>query len=190
MKKVRVCVAVLALAAVFGLVYSAGVSIAGGDKGPKTDVEPIVAAIKKGDMSTAKTLAAKVAKKYDTVEDVMDLFKTKKKGGWSPWPKETDGIELKIREIARDGLKSITDAPKVEESAQIALAIGLIAEAKAPEKDTAKKSRKEWMQHVQDMQAGSQALAKAAQAKGAADIKKAATQLNNSCNACHSTFRQ
>ena len=41
-----------------------------------------------------------VAKKADSVEDAMDLFKKKDKGGigFGSGPKETDGIEVKIHE--------------------------------------------------------------------------------------------
>ena len=68
-------------------------------------------------------------------------------------------------------------------------AIGLIAAAKTPKTDKGKATVKGWMQANAEMLEGAQALAKAAQANGAADVKTAATKLNNACNACHSEHR-
>ncbi len=185
MSKVRVWTAVAAVAAGLGLVY-AGIGTAGGGKGANADVEKIAAALKKGDTASAKTMAAAVAKKYE-LEDVMSAFKVKKKSGLA-WPgaKDNEGIELKIRGLARDQTK---DFKHLEDIAYTTLAVGLIAEAKTPEKDSGKKLKKNWTQYVHDMQEGAQALAKAAGDKSAAEVKTAATKVNNSCNACHSDFR-
>ena len=189
MKRARVWMAAGMLAAGLGLVYSA--RLGAGDT-PAPDVLKIAAAVKKGDMDNAKQMAAALVKTVDALEDVMDLFKVKKKGGIA-WPgaKDTDGIEAKIREVARDGTKNaVKDAPMFEEIAATSKAIGLVAEAWSPKvKDMGKKSRKAWDQYVTDMLAGTDALSKAAKSKSAAEIKTAATKLNNACNACHSDFR-
>ncbi len=189
MNKVRVWTAAAMVTAVVALVYAAGTGSAGDNKEIVAAVDKIAAAVKKGDMAEARKLA-EGAKKYD-LEDVMDLFKPVKKGGrgWTG-AKPTDGIELKIREVARDGDKSFAkNAPIYEEIANISAAITIIAEAKAPEKDMGKKIKKNWIQWSQDVQEGAQALAKAAKSKAGADGKMAMTRMNNACNACHSDFR-
>jgi len=189
MKNVRIGMAAATVAAVLGMSYLASEGSAGDSKEVNAAIDKIVAALKKGDMPGAKS-AANEAKKFD-LEEVMDVFKIKKKGGRA-WPgaKETDGIEAKYREVARDGDKNAAkNAAMYEEIALTTAAVGLIAEAKAPEKDSGKKLRKNWVQWSQDMQEGAHALAKAAQSKAAAEVKSAATKVNNSCNACHSDFR-
>jgi hypothetical protein len=189
MKKVRVWSAATMVAAALGLIYASGPSIAG-DKDVAGAVKKIAALVKSGDMSAAKKMGADAAKKFD-LEDVMDLFKIKKKGGigWTGC-KDTDGIEAKIREVARDGDKNVAkNAAAYEEIASITAAITIIAEAKTPEKDVGKKLRKNWLQWSQDVQQGAEALAKAAKGKAAIDAKNAMTKMNNACNACHSDFR-
>jgi Cytochrome C' len=189
MNKVHMWMTVAVLAAL-GLAYVAGPTSAGGEDDPRGVVERIAAAVKKGDMDGAKKMAGAYAKKAESVEEVMDLFKTKKKGGIGFGNKPTDGIESKYREVARDGAKGLSaDASKYENMAYITVAIGLIAEAKVPEKDAGKKLRKTWLQSSQDMQEGALALAKAAKSKTAADVKTAAARVNAACNACHSDFR-
>ena len=72
MKRARIFVAAAMLAATVGLVWVAGSGAATGD-GPKGDVLNIAAAVKKGDMDGARKMAATVAKKIDSLEDVTML---------------------------------------------------------------------------------------------------------------------
>jgi len=79
-------------------------------------VQKIADALKKGDKDTANKLAAAYRKQAESVEDVMDLFKFRpiKFRPRRPF----DGIEVKIREAARDGDKDfVKNAPKWEELA-------------------------------------------------------------------------
>jgi hypothetical protein len=187
MKKVRVWTAAAALTAALGLIYGADSGAAGEGKDAAAAVEKIAAAIKSGDMSGAKKMA-QAATKYD-LEDVMDVFKVKKKGGrgWTGC-KPTDGIEAKIREVARDGDKSATkNAATYAEIAPVIAAVMMIAEAKPQGGDSGKKLKKNWLQWSGDVQHGAEALAKA---KAPAEVKTAMTKMNNACNACHSDFRQ
>jgi cytochrome c556 len=188
MKKVRVWTAAAALTAALGLIYSAQSGAAGdAGKDAAAAVEKIAAAIKSGDTSAAKTMA-QAATKFD-LEDVMDVFKVKKKGGrgWKGG-KPTDGIEAKIREVARDGDKSATkNAAIYEEIAPVISAVMMIAEAKPQGGESGKKLKKNWLQFSHDAQQGAQALAKA---KAPAEVKTAMTKMNNACNLCHSDFRQ
>jgi hypothetical protein len=186
MKKAQMWTTAAAVAAILGLVYVAGPGAAqpGAD-----DITKIAAAIKSGDKEGAKKLAAAYAKKAETVEEAMDLFKRKDKDGigFGAGPKETDGIEAKIRDVARDAPKDYAkNAALYEKMAYNAAAIGMIAEELAPKGDKGMKTRKAWLNAVTDMQAGAASLAKA---KSAADVKTAATKMNNACTACHSVFR-
>jgi hypothetical protein len=192
MKNVRRWAPAIALAAVIGLVYAGSRGSAAGGDGPKGDVVKIAAAVSSGDLAAAKKLAAGVAGKADDIEDVMHLFATKKKGGIA-WKgaKDSEGIEMKVREVARDGPKNIAkETALFQELADNTIAIGLVAEAWTSKvKDKGKQTRKAWEQYSADMLTAAQGLSKAVKSKGAADVKAAATKLNNSCNACHADFR-
>src|ERR1043166_4338073 len=192
MKQVRVLIAVATLAAIVGLVFTAG-SGAQPDAKNKEDIEKMVDAVAKGDLDTGRKLAKDLFKKNSDLEELaaMDLFKKKDKGGWGfgAGPKETDGIEVKLREIARDGITPASakkDAKLYELMAHRIIAINLAAEANTPAQDKGMAKVKNWTQYAKDMQEGAQALAKA---KGAEEIKKAATKVNNACIACHSEWR-
>jgi hypothetical protein len=169
-KTVRWWAAGAAVLAVGGLLYVAGAGVAGGGGGVKGDV----------------------AKKLESVEEVMDLFKTKKKGGYPITGfKDTEGIESVLRVLGRDGPKNAAkDAPMVEEMGYVTAAIAEIAHAKAPTKDQGKKLRKDWLQWSKDMEEGALELSKAAQGTGASAVKTAAAKVNASCNNCHAVYRQ
>jgi hypothetical protein len=190
MKRLHLWMAGAALAAMGGLAYVAGPGAAGGDEEVVGVVKKIAAAIKKGDKAGARKVAEAYAKKADSVEDAMDLFKRKDKGGigFGAPPKEKDGIELRIRDSARDVPTDYAkNAARYEEMAYNAAAIGLIGEIMTPKKDKGKSTVTGWKTANADMQASALALAKA---KGAADVKTAATKLNNACIACHGEWRQ
>jgi len=190
MNKLHVWMTAAVLTAVLALAYAANPGAAGDGAEAKDVVAKIAAAIKAGDKDGARKMAEGYAKKAETVEDAMDLFKKKDKGGigFGPGtPKELDGIEVKIREVARDAPKNFAkDAANFEALGYNAAAIGLIADVMTPKKNSGKKTVKGWTTSVTDMQAAAVELAKA---KGAADVKSAATKLNNACIACHAEWR-
>ena len=197
MTKVRVLIAAAVLAILAGLIYTQG-SGAQPDAKVKAEVDKIVDAVAKGNMDGARSMAQALAKKssgepLDVLEElaVMDLFKKKDKGGYGygKGPKELDGIEVKYREIARDGVTPAvakSDAEYIQKMAHRTVAISLVAEALTPKKAKGTAQPKNWTQYIKEMQDGGQALAKA---KGAADIKTAATKVNTACNSCHSEWR-
>jgi hypothetical protein len=191
MKKRHLWMTGAVLAAILGLVYAASPGSAGDDnKELIAMVKKIAAAIKSGDKSGARAMAEAYAKKADSIEDVMDLFKKKDKGGigFGAPPKETDGIEVKIREVARDVPKDYTkNAARYEEMGYNTAAIGLIGEIMTPKKDVGTKTIKGWKTANADMQEAAIGLAKA---KGAAEVKTAASKLNNACIACHAEHRK
>jgi hypothetical protein len=182
MKKVCVWMVAASLAAILGVVQAGAPEAAG-------EVDKIVDALKAGDKAKAKKLAAAYAKKAETVEDAMDLFKRKDKGGYGfgAGPKELDGIEAKLRDIANNGAKDYSKNPALyEKMAYRAAAIGLVAEALPPSSDKGMKTKKAWANAVTEMLTAAEALSKA---KNEKDAKATATKLNNSCTACHSVFR-
>ena len=183
--KVRLWVAGVALAAVGVLLYSAGTGDAG-KGGPEDEVTKIAAALKKGDKAGAEKMANAYAKKLEELHEVMDLFKTQKKGGYKiAGLKESEGIESHLRVVARDAPKAA--GGMYEEIGNVTGAIALIAQAKAPAKDMGKKLKKDWVQWSKDM---GEAAAELAQAKGATAVKTAAAKVNASCNNCHAVYRQ
>src|SRR5438093_13529270 len=109
MKKARIWMVAATLAAALGLAWITGSGAATGD-GPKGDVLKIADAVKKGDMDGARKMAATVATKLDTLEDRSEERRVGKKYRLGFGPKDTDGIESKIRETARDGVKKVKDA--------------------------------------------------------------------------------
>jgi hypothetical protein len=194
MKKVRVWMAAVLVAAALGLIFTARPGSAAGDvdeaaiKAARAEVEKIAAAIKSGDMDGAKKMAA-ATKKHD-LENIMWAFKPKAKLGigFGAGDKLTDGIEVKYREVARDGAKA-KEVPLFEQMGYITQAVALVAEARTPDKDKGKGTVKGWQTAVKDMMSGGQDLVKASKAKGAAESKVAATKVNNACNACHAEWR-
>jgi ribosomal protein S20 len=188
MKAVRMWALGLSLLALGSVVWVGGFAFAGENKELVASVKSIAAAIKKGDKAGAEKLTEAAAKKADETEIVMDMFKIKKKGGIGVGPKETDGIDVMLRGISRDGPKDVAkNAEMYEEMAYHTAALAHIT-AKVPN-DKGKKDLKTWNKYCEEMAKGSTDLAKAAVAKAAQDVKTAATQVYAACNNCHSKFK-
>jgi cytochrome c556 len=138
--------------------------------------------------------AAEVKKKYEELNTVMHAYKPSPKGGIGTGldPKAGDGIEIKVINL---GKRALTSAALAKEKgalvkvAYINAAIADITHAYAPTKPKGGKGAKEWKQFCDDMKKASLDLAKAVEAGDTAKIKTAANNLNNSCNNCHSDFR-
>ena len=191
--KVRMMIAGTALAAVFGLLSMSAPSHAGG-KDLKATVMKIADAIKKGDDAGAKKMAKDAAKGIEDISDLMHLFRPRNKGGLGVGSKTfgtnpaKDGIEVMLRDFARDvpaGAAKQADA--LEETGYWIAAMGEITAAKGWAKDTGKKTKKNWTNWSDEMRALGVEFAKA---KGGAQIKGAATKVNNNCIACHGVFKE
>jgi hypothetical protein len=150
--------------------------------------------LEKGDTDGAKKAAKEMADKTD-VEDFMHGFKLRKQGGVGVGKKDTitpDGIELKINSIARDGMTAAAmkkEADALARAGNVAAAIGMVALAKAPEKDDGKKKKSDWNEWANSMVQSSGEFAKAAKAEDAASLRKVATKLKQSCDSCHMVFK-
>lgn len=186
-------VAALALALVLS-----GTSGAQDNKDLKESVDKIAAALQKGDKEGAKKLAEALAKKTEDIAEVMDLFKPRKKHGFGVGepgskiePDHMDQMYVKLSGPNPPAAATLTkNAAALEQMAYRTAAIGLISIAKAPEKNSGKKTRKDWITWSTDMNDGALALAAAAKAKNVADIKSAASKTYGACANCHGVFRQ
>jgi hypothetical protein len=168
-----------------------------GEKNPvQGEIDKIAAAHKKGDKAAAEKEGQAVSKKLEELYEAMDLMKPRKKEGFGVGSKPgaivPDGIEQMLLKIARDAptpgfMNKSGDA--LEEMAYRIAAIAEISLAKAPTKDQGKKLVKDWVEWSKDMREAALELAAASKAKSGANVKTAASKVNNSCNSCHSIFR-
>src|SRR6185369_11522326 len=120
-KHVRFCGVGALAVAVGALMY--GVGNAGDDAAVKAAVLKIADALRKGDKEAAATQAEALAKKVEKLEDVMNLFKPRKKGGLGVGKAGVvtpDGIELKLITLGRDapaGAAMAKEGPALEDMA-------------------------------------------------------------------------
>jgi hypothetical protein len=176
-------------------IYLVGQAWAGENKEVTDAVLKIAASIKKGDSAGAKTQAAALAKKIEALEEVMDALKPRKKGGvgvGKVGQVTPDGIELKLITLGRDAPTPAVlgkEAEALEEMAYVIAAVAEVTHVMAPAADKGKKTKKDWLAWTADMREGANKLAEAAKAKGAQDVKGAASKINAACNSCHSVFR-
>ena len=196
MSRARMGIAGSLAAAAVGALWLSGTISAGDNKAIREGTDKVAAALQKGDKDGAKKQADTLAKKVDDFGEVMDLFKPRKKGGYGvgemPGAITPDGIEQMLLKIGRDAPAAGTlakNAAAFEQMGYRIAAIGLVAHAKAPTANQGKKTVKDWNSWSDDTVTGGLALAAAAKAKGAQDVKTAASKLNNACNSCHTIFR-
>lgn len=192
MKLNRFMFAGTACLALGGLLLVMGTSIAGGEAKLMSEVDKIATALEKGDMAGAKKMAKKIADSEEEVYGVMLLFKPRNKKGYGVGETENaiipDGIELKIRAMSRDTIsaqKLKTEASALEKMAYRTASIALISHPLP----TNKRKAKQWEEFVDSMQSSSMDLVKAIKSNSPAEVKKASSSLNASCNNCHSEFR-
>ncbi|HXG11731.1 MAG TPA: cytochrome c [Gemmataceae bacterium] len=134
-------------------------------------------------------------KKYDLLP-IMQQMKLRANGGigiGSPGTVTPDGIEAKLIGMARKPLPAgeLNKAgPDLARAAYIMAAIAEVTKSKSPVKTKmGEKDPKDWAKWTEDMGKFARELAKASQAKDAAQVKAAATNLNSTCNNCHGVFR-
>ncbi len=179
-----------------GLLVANLVHAADEDKELKDSVLKLAGVMGTGNAG-ANDQAKAIADKVDDIEPVMDLMKPRKDGGIGvgakPGAITPDGIEKKVIEMDK---KPLTQAQVNEQgdaiknmADQIA-AIAGVAQYKCPvKKKEGDKDPKDWDQWSKDMQKQALALSKAAKAKNANAVKMTISQLNETCNNCHSVFK-
>jgi hypothetical protein len=190
--------AVVGVVAVLGLVFiTAGPGSGGGDeKALAAKILKIADLIEKGD-ATGGTAQAKALAKNTELEDVMHLFRPRKKKGIGVGEKagaiNPDGIEQQLLALGRDepSKAMVTkDAKALQRVGYVAAAIGEFALAKPPEKDMGEKKVSKWLQWSKDMREAAVGFADSVKTNSPAAIHKAAMKLNDSCNNCHTVFRE
>src|SRR5262245_27085215 len=97
MKKSWMGMVGIALVLALSLAYAAGSGAAVGDKDLTPEVAKVAAALKSGDKDGAMKMAAALAKKFDTMEDLMGLFGRKTAGGIGFGSDEKNGIDREIK---------------------------------------------------------------------------------------------
>jgi hypothetical protein len=184
---------VVATSFVLGCLFIvAGTGAAGDDKHA---ILKIAAAIEKGDADGAAKQAKALAKTAE-LEEVMHLFKPRKKQGLGvgtkPGALTPDGIEQMLITLGRDAPTQAMvakGAKDLERMGYITAAVAEFSIAKPSEKATgAKKS--DWTKMAKEMREMSIGFAEAAKSKSPASVKAAAEKLNGACNSCHTVFRE
>lgn len=131
-----------------------------------------------------------------SLDDLMEIFRTKAKGGegihlelqYHPKLKNTNGIEsllgaLSAKKLSAENVDKV--AKELPNLAYRIAVVGAITYEYAPAKDTPK-----WRDLSNQMRDASMALAEAGKKKNADGIHKAATSLENSCTECHRAFKK
>jgi hypothetical protein len=189
--------------AVLGLAIGLMAADNGGAAADKADlrsvVQKIADALQQKNSAQAKKAAEQIAKNND-LEDVMHLMAKRDPAGKAkvfgvgnkPGAIQPDGIEAKLTSMGKRALPQAQidkESVALAEMAYRIAAIAAVAEAKPPEKEDAKKKKKDWVEWSSGMKKVALELAQADKAKKPAEIKKLTAELNSTCNACHGVFR-
>ena|SRR5215471_2610190 len=176
----------LALAAIAGLGICYVTAADDDSKAIKAAILKLADALEKNDKDAAKKLVDELKK--NDLENIMDVFKTTKGGGFDVVGKE--GIENKIRALSKKAADVKTNAENYEKMAKIVGAVFEVVLQKCPvdSKQGAKDPKKfaDWCKEVTE---GAKALSEAAKAKDAKRVTDAAKKVNQACNDCHEVFK-
>jgi cytochrome c556 len=176
--------------------WSLTVASAGDEEEAQKAVLKLVDAMenKKGN---AKAQAQAIHKKFDQLEEVMRVYKSRKKGGLG-FGKDGDDIEKTIGKVGNPRTKDMTAKNRLDmrrdlaKAAELSRAMAEIAELYANDfnnVNTGKKDPAKWKQFTAKMRKGADDLSKAAKGEDAAKIQRAAADLSASCTECHGEFR-
>jgi hypothetical protein len=168
----------------------------GEEKALAAKILKIADLLEQGNAAAAKSAAQALAKNTE-LEDVMHLFRPRNKKGIGVGEKAgsitPDGIEQQLLALGRDepSKAMVTKGAKaLQRMGFAAAAIGAFASAKPPEKDMGEKKVSKWLQWSADMQAAAIAFAGSVKTNSPSAVHKAAMKLNDSCNNCHTVFRE
>jgi hypothetical protein len=191
----RSALALLAVAAVVACFLHSDV-IAGGNKALMKQIDDLATAIEKGDTATAEKLAKKIAKDQEEVYEPMLTLKPRDKKGFgigkTPDKHRPDGIELHLRELAKEApskIKLDNARDDYKEMAYRTAAIAKIAHILAPKGGGGQKTPDNWRKMSKEMHDAAVELGKIAKGGTPEQVHKAAEKLNNNCNNCHAIFR-
>jgi hypothetical protein len=176
----------LALSLVVGLT-----ALAGADEvsDARKEIVDLAREVEGGKDVSAK--AAALPKKYDDLETVMTIYKTRARGGLGFGPKAAYGIELKIRDLNKEALSPATlqkESAELLRMAYINLAMAEIVKH-YPVKAKNGKGKKDWDQHLEDQKKAAKELIASVKARDPRALKKAADSLDTACVRCHNDFK-
>jgi hypothetical protein len=150
------------------------------------------------DLEAGKDVANKVKafrKKHTDLDEVMHAYKPRMRGGVGVDPKsdpKSDGLELKFGNLSKRPLAPAALKKEKElliKAAYVNLAMAKLTMEYPPEKPKGGKGAKEWTKLTQEMEKGTKEMIEALKKDDPVALKKAATEVNNACNTCHSDFR-
>jgi cytochrome c556 len=151
----------------------------------------------KGNKGDVKAQTAALKKRFDELEPIMWVYKSRKKGGLGIG-KDGEDIEQTIGKVGNARAKGWTAKKRLDMRADLAKVADLsraLAEVadlyakKYNDNNTGKPNPAKWQEYVKQMRKGADELNKAVQGQDAAAIQKAAGNLSASCTNCHSDFR-
>src|SRR5262245_16768704 len=161
------------------------------------DIVKLADAIELEDWPAANQQATDIARRLDNIKRPMHLmqFRSGMRGalgvGENPGEIKPDGIEMKIRSLAKEPLSMEqfkAEAEPLARMAYIAAAIGEVVEAKPPDSDDGDQKREEWVRWAREMKEAAIELAAAAKADDPQQLQTKAGKLYGKCNGCHLRF--
>jgi cytochrome c556 len=168
--------------------------------GKRSDARRMANAIERGLIKGGKGLKETLTDPRQAIAelgDVMEHFKTQKKGGEGIHPAlqsnirlkgALNGIEEKLRALAMRKLSDDNLKKEADELALLGYRAAVVGELTYFY--TPKKNAKEWQELSLEMRDAGVALADAAKKQDGEAVLKASNNLNSSCNRCHSEFRK
>jgi cytochrome c556 len=158
-------------------------------KAARKEILALAKEIENGKVDAKRAQA--IRKKYAELNHLMIGFKPRDKNGIGYGPKG-EAIDSKLNSLGKRALAKDTldkEAAALVKMAYINLAYAEIAYHYAPLKPKAGKGPKEWKQYTADWKTGTKDFIGAVKKGDAEAVKKAANNLHNTCNSCHSDFR-
>jgi len=137
--------------------------------------------------------AAEIKKKYEDLLTVMNIYKPRDKGGLGVGPAgKGDGIELKLIALGKKAPSKMSLEKEQKDlmmMARVNLAMSEITKHYAPTKPKGGKGAKEWNEYNSEMKKATMQFIEAVKKTDGPSVKKAAENINNACNSCHTDFR-
>ncbi len=164
---------------------------AGDEKDVRNNLTKIADALEKNQADGVKQGVQALQK--EELDIIMEVFKLRTKGGLGVGDKpavKPDGIEAKIQALDKTAptpKEAQGDAAPLARAGFVSAAVAEVIMGKVP--SDKKKQDGQWKTFAKEMKNSGLDFAKAALAKDAMKVHKAAKDLNNACIKCHDVFR-